>query len=251
VSSDTDAAAELLRTIARDFPAIGGPQPPTRAELQRALGAASSWQLVDPRAVPGYEDAVARGQIPTRDGSWHDAFNLLAFMAWPRAKAALHARVLRCQGQRRTQGEKRRSREEDALALVDEVALVVSGPAELVARFDTHRSVSVLQSASGPGTDPVALAGMGAAVHEGLRVRWFGHALLEHLALRRPQVTAGVWTLVLEPGVTDDEALAAQIEAGQFTAPCVSPGVPWPHAQVLAWVEARAYSTRTPFQKAT
>lgn len=238
MSSDTEAAAELLRAIAREFPAVAGPQPPTRAELQRALGDAPRWELVDPKSVARYEDAVAQGRIPTRDGSWHDAYNLLAFAAWPRAKAALHARVLHCQRRRRAQGETRRSREEDALALIDEVALVVSGPREIVARFDGHRSASVLQSASGPGTDPVALAGMDAAVRDGLRVRWFGHALLEHLALQRPQVTAGVWTLALERHVTDDEALAAQIEAGQFTAPCVSPGVPWPHAQVLAWLEA-------------
>ncbi|MBL8946644.1 MAG: DUF3025 domain-containing protein, partial [Myxococcales bacterium] len=133
-------ADELLAAIAARHPAIAGPDAPTRAALARSLGDDAPWRLVDPRA-PGnvgtrYEETVARGCIPTRDGSWHDAFNLLAFLAWPRAKAALHARVLRCQQQRRALGQSQRGREEDALALLDEVALVVSGPTDLVRRFD-------------------------------------------------------------------------------------------------------------------
>ncbi len=239
--------AEVLAAIAARCPAIAGPDPPTRAALARSLGDDARWQLVDPRAPgnvgTGYEEAVARGCIPTRDGSWHDAFNLLAFLAWPRAKAALHARVLQCQQQRRAQGQSQRGREEDALALIDEVALVVSGPSDVVRRFDAHRRAGVLPGAVGPQTSDEAIDGMDAAVrgdggtHAGLRVRWFGHALLEHLVLGRPPVTAGVWSIAIDDDGTDDAALAAQIEAGMFTAPCVSPGIPWPDPRVLSWIE--------------
>lgn len=235
--------AELLAAIAARHPAIAGPDAPTRAALAPSLGDDGRWQLVDPRA-PGnigtsYEEAIARGCIPTRDGSWHDAFNLLAFLAWPRAKTALHARVLRCQRQRRAQGQSQRGREEDALALIDEVAIVVSGRTELVRRFDAHRRAGVLPGAVGPQTSDEAIDGMDAAVRGagGLRVRWFGHALLEHLVLGRPPVTAGVWSIAIDDDRTDDAVLAAQIEAGMFTAPCVSPGIPWPDPRVLSWIE--------------
>jgi hypothetical protein len=235
--------AEVLAAIAARHPAIAGPDAPSRDALARSLGDDAPWQLVDPRA-PGnigtcYEEAVARGRIPTRDGSWHDAFNLLAFLAWPRAKTALHARVLQCQRQRRTQGQSQRGREEDALALLDEVALVVSGPTELVHRFDAHRRAGVLPGAVGPQTSDEAIDGMDAAVRSngGLRVRWFGHALLEHLVLGRPPVTAGVWSIVIDDDRADDAVLAAEIEAGVFTAPCVSPGIPWPDPRVLSWIE--------------
>lgn len=240
----TRTTAELLAAIAARCPAVAGPEAPTRDALARSLRDAAPWRLVDPRAPDSvgtrYEEAVARGCIPTRDGSWHDAFNLLAFLAWPRAKAALHARVLHCQQQRRALGQSQRGREEDALALLDEVALVVSGPTELVRRFDAHRRDGVLPGAVGPQTSEAAIDGMDAAVRSGagLRVRWFGHALLEHLVLGRPPVTAGVWSIAIDDDRTDDAVLAAQIEAGVFTAPCVSPGIPWPDHRVLAWVEA-------------
>jgi hypothetical protein len=39
-----------------------------------------------------YEDGIhATGQVPTRQASWHDLFNALVWLAWPRAKAALNA----------------------------------------------------------------------------------------------------------------------------------------------------------------
>ncbi len=214
----------LLAAIARRWPAFGGERPPDRAALQQMVDVARvPWVLVAPtEARDGYEAAIAEHRIPTRDGSWHDAFNVLAFVQWPRAKPALHARVLACQRGRARSGP--RSREEDALALLDETAIVVGGPAELVERFDAARREGTIDE-------------MSAAVAAGLDVRCFGHALLEHLALERPPIGAGLWTIATDDC---DAALADAVAAGTFAAPCFAPTVPWPHPSVLTWLRMRA-----------
>src|SRR5690349_4252659 len=38
---------------------------------------------------------VLRAEVPTRPDDWHDFFNTLSFVAFPRAKWALHARQYR------------------------------------------------------------------------------------------------------------------------------------------------------------
>lgn len=226
VSVDTAIAAGTAWLVRWRTGVFAAEVPPDRAALQRLVDdAGAPWQLVDPRAARTvYEQAIAQGRIPTREGSWHDAFNVLAFLAWPRAKLALHARVLRCQAERSAVGRQQRGREEDALALVDETLLVVSGASDAIGAFEAARWEGSIDR-------------MDEAVAAGLRVRWFGHALLEHLALGRPPVSAGAWTIVLGPGESDDEVLARQIESGHFTRPCFSPGIPWPDRTVLGWVE--------------
>jgi hypothetical protein len=202
----------------RQWPAFAGDRPPDRAALQRLVDdAGAGWVLVDPASTTGYEAAIGQGRIPTREDSWHDAFNVLAFVRWPQAKRALHARVLQCQ-RARTDGP--RSREEDALALLDEAVIVVSGRGDAIAGFDRAREHG-------------DIAGMTAAIDRGLRARWFGHALLEHLALRRPPIGAGVLVLQTDD---DDGELAARISAGRFVAPCFAPTVPWPDDAVLGWL---------------
>lgn len=235
-ASEPPSGGSLLAAIADQWPAFVGPTAPTREALQAIVEAhGARWRLVDPKSlrtrvgpqggVDNYETALAKGELPTRDGSWHDAFNVLAFLSWPLAKAALHARTLLRQDERRLIQQRQRGREEDALALIDEVVLVFSGPAGLIARFEHARVAGDLEQ-------------MDAAIRAGVRVRWFGHALLEHLALDRPVVTAGVWAIALGPDEHDDEVFARQIAAGDFAAPRFSPGVPWPHAVVLAWLLA-------------
>lgn len=209
---------------------------PTRAALQVIVDdAGAPWRLVDPRAVPdGYEAAIARGEIPTRDSSWHDAFNVAAFLAWPSAKPALHAVVLDEQRRRLPEGRKQRSRTEDALALLDECVMIVAGTPELLAGFDEGRRRWPTDAASG-------IATMDAAVRAGVTVRWFGHALLEHRALARPAIDAGVWTIAVEHGAHDaaiDGALAREIERGTFASPRFSPTIPWPDPVVSRWLDA-------------
>ena len=184
--------------------------------------------LVDPGEVQcSYEAAVVDGRIPVREASWHDVFNVLAFVRFPRAKASLHARVLERQRERLRTGTRMRSREEDALTLLDEAVIVIAGPAEGLARLDEIR----------PSHD---LARIEACIRvQSLCAVVFGHALLEHLVYDRPQIGAGVLTLALPDAVTPslqaiDACLARTIVEGRLEQPTFAPTLSWP-ATVHAW----------------
>jgi hypothetical protein len=73
---------------------------------------------------------AATGEIETRPQNWHDLFNALAWVAFPRAKAAInaqHAAILEEGGEAES---RRRSPGRDALTLFDEggVAVAASAP---------------------------------------------------------------------------------------------------------------------------
>lgn len=222
----------VLGQLAAAWPELAWGSPPSRAVLagwlERATGPALRL-LAPAEALAGYELAVSEGGIPTRDGSWHDVFNVLAFLAFPRAKPALHRRVLALQRGRVAAGGPAgvRSREEDALALLDEGSLVIAGSPAALATLDAARRDG-------------SLSRIDEAVHAGgLVVRVLGHALLEHLVLDRPPIGAGIVTVPLPEPPTPaaiDRALAERISAGGFPTPCVSPTVPWPDPRVDAWI---------------
>lgn len=83
---------------------------------------------VDPAAL--YDGRIAAGVVPTRPRQWHDFMNALVWAAFPRAKRALHARqhariaARVAPGDTRLPGE--RTRELDALALLDEGGIVLA-----------------------------------------------------------------------------------------------------------------------------
>ncbi len=87
-----------------------------------------------PPAAPGgdqppYEEEIAAsGRVPTRTENWHDLFNALAWVAFPRSKSALNVRHGAARRARAEPG--RRSPVEDALAGFDEsgVAVACSDP---------------------------------------------------------------------------------------------------------------------------
>ncbi len=96
-------------------------------------------RFVPPRAQgdagrPYYEMHVAStGEVETRPGNWHDLFNALAWIAFPKTKAAInaqHAAILQEGGEEEA---KRRSPARDALSLFDEGGVIVasSSPAML------------------------------------------------------------------------------------------------------------------------
>lgn len=190
----------------------------------------TSMRLVAPDEAPdGYEPAVIEGAIPTREGSWHDVFNVLSFIAFPQTKRALHRRALELQRLRRAAGQPAgvRSREEDALALIDEGSLVFAGTREAIAALDQARVGRTLTEIDAQ------------VRHHGIVVRVLGHALLEHLVLERAPIGAGVLTLAMVGPMTPeaiDEALARRIAQGGFPRPCFSPNVPWPDPHVDAWI---------------
>ena len=119
--------------------------------------------------------------VPTRARSWHDLMNALVWGTFPRAKSALHARQHGAIAERMAPGARTlppaRTRELDALALLDEGGVILLGG-------DPARAVV------------------------------FGHAIYESLALGiAPAVVAAI---ALEPSERTprgvDEALARQIE---------------------------------------
>ena len=76
------------------------------------------------RNALAYESAVARdGIVHVRRGQWHDAFNALVWLAFPKTKAALNARHLQDAAGATSN---RRSRGRDAATLLDESGLVLA-----------------------------------------------------------------------------------------------------------------------------
>jgi hypothetical protein len=120
---------------------------------------------------------VHKHEVPTRVDDWHDFFNALTFIAFPRAKWALHARQYALLAARVTPGATRlpgaRSREQDALALFDEggIALCVL----------PERRALLAESGDAFSDTCEALCRRGEA-----RAVPFGHALPEHLVAGLP-----------------------------------------------------------------
>ncbi|MDN3576579.1 DUF3025 domain-containing protein [Chitinimonas viridis] len=97
--------------------------PPSLQALNQAglpIGFADPAELAD----GNYELRIAQqGLVATRPDNWHDCFNALCWLAWPRTKAALnqqHVDELACQA------GSLRSRARDAATLFDESGLVLA-----------------------------------------------------------------------------------------------------------------------------
>lgn len=162
---------------------------------------------------------IERGEVPTRPDDWHDLFNALAFLRFPRAKRALHARQYAILRARIAPGATRlpnaRTREQDALSLFDEGGIAV---------------------AAAPGSDVAALAedapALAAAIARGQAVAVpFGHALYEHMvaALPVPLGTVHALEVPLPSGADPldalDVALAESLaDRSQFQLPSAARG---------------------------
>jgi hypothetical protein len=165
-----------------------------------------------------YEGQVTlHGEVPTRRDDWHDLFNALAFLTFPRSKRALHARQFRILRERlgpaATKLPNARTREQDALALFDEGGLVVAS-AEPVGLSDAELA-------------PSMRAGRAHVVP-------FGHALYEHMVAGAPCPLATAHGVPVAPaalGQLDalDRALAQALAAPHaFLVPSPERGVSLP-----------------------
>ena len=137
--------------------------------LVNARGLPLRFVAPDPLKSVNYELRVhAAGAVATRPQNWHDLLNALAWLAFPRTKAAinaLHAEDLLSEGARRG---RHRSRLRDALTLFDEGgALVAVSDASLEALAREHRWRELFWERR-------------SAVLEGMRFAVPGHAILEH-----------------------------------------------------------------------
>ena len=114
---------------------------PTHAELNAlATGIATArgqpLRFVPPRERKDrpYELHIAdTGEVETRPGNWHDLFNALVWITFPRAKAAINAQHVAILEERGEAEARNRGPERDALTLFDEGGVIVaSSDAELV-----------------------------------------------------------------------------------------------------------------------
>ena len=110
------ALAELQARISAHGIVSGGGQP-LRLTLQ------------DTRAdtfEDRYEVRIFReGELQLRTHNWHDLFNVLAWMAFPLAKAAINARHYHALLEQQSQGALNRGPAQDALTLFDESGTIV------------------------------------------------------------------------------------------------------------------------------
>ena len=76
--------------------------------------------------LPYERHIAATGEVPTRADNWHDLFNALCWIAWPRTKARINAQHVAILEERGAEEERHRGPERDALTLFDECGIVVA-----------------------------------------------------------------------------------------------------------------------------
>lgn len=181
---------------------------PSAAELSERLSTLAEIEFVTqpPRPRRGaarardperlYDAQIAAGRVPTRARNWHDLLNALVWASFPRAKRALHARQDRLIRARLEPGGARlpssRTREQDALAMVDEGGLAILCAAPAVERVE--RALR----------EPEARDGVVEAIGRGEAAPViFGHALYEGLVVGGPRARAAAWVVPADAATGD------------------------------------------------
>lgn len=216
VDAWNDALADLALTTSTGAALRFVPQPPRR----------KTREPIDPATL--YEVRICeRGEVPSRGAQWHDFLNMLCWATFPRAKRALNARQRRAvrawlpPGATRLPGA--RTREQDALAILDEGGAVVPCLAPFARDLQHAIACDDLDAVA-------ALVGASKA-----RVIPFGHASYEHLVARHATVRALPIVVPMDalPRATTelvdaaDRALAARLEDPCFLAiPSEDPALP-------------------------
>ncbi len=187
---------------------------PGHGELQRALDArvppvrnARGMPLCvvppGPRRGGPAEKYEARifleGALPVRPGDWHDYFNVLAWLAFPRAKAALNARHHAELGRQHAAGSRNRGPVQDALTLFDESGVIVAASDDgLLALLREWRWKELFWERR-------------ADLAARMLFFVFGHALYEKALRPFPGITSRGILLEVEPGLLA-VPLAQQVE---------------------------------------
>jgi hypothetical protein len=76
-----------------------------------------------------------RGEVQMRERNWHDLFNALVWLTFPRAKAALNRRHYEALCVQRAAGRANRGPSQDALTLFDEGGVIVATTAPVLAEL--------------------------------------------------------------------------------------------------------------------
>jgi hypothetical protein len=121
-------------------------------------------------SAENYEARIfGTGQVPTRPGNWHDFFNALVWLAFPRTKAALNARHLHGMERQGAAGDLRRGALRDAATLFDECGVIVlSAEPQLTELLRGHQWSTLFWHRRHD-------------VIEGMRFHVFGHATYDQL----------------------------------------------------------------------
>lgn len=155
-------------------------------------------------AVPYEKHIYESGQVSTREASWHDLFNALAWCRLPHLKAAMNAVHYRHLGEAH---DGRRGKQRDALTLLDESGVIVFG------------SNSRLLEALAARDWPRAFVGYREAWAEDTQVLVCGHAILEKFLDPYKALTAHALFLhSSEPMIIPDldELLADALLSGEL-----------------------------------
>jgi hypothetical protein len=180
----------VLRTAARQ---VTGDDWPALSQLQEIIARAGTCtasglplQLVSPVAAASasYEQRLyARGELEFRERNWHDLFNVLVWLTFPQAKAALNARhhAALPAGKAGRRGSVR-----DALTLFDESGVIVlSADTELLQMIREFRWKPLFWECR-------------AAVIAGMDFLPFGHALCEKALAPYKGITGRGWLLEVD-----------------------------------------------------
>ncbi len=185
----------------------------------------------------------ATGEVPSRARNWHDWFNALAWLAWPRAKAALNRRHVRAIAR----GEAKRGPLRDAATLLDECGVIVAvADPRLGQLLDDMRWRELFIERRDDWGRRIAAHTLGHALMEtGLtpHLGWCGKALIM-------EVEAGFFELLAEEQADRlDAELAARLDDDGFLASpralCPLPllGIPgwWPDNENPAFYDNADY----------
>jgi hypothetical protein len=148
-----------------------------------------------------YELQIAEsGEVETRAESWHDLFNALVWITFPRAKAAINAQHAAILEERGEAEAKRRSPERDALTLFDEGGVaVVADDSRIFERIVEFEWKDLFWNRR-------------ADLERHARFVAFGHALFEKAL--EPHLGIVAKTIFLSTGrLPDDDALVASVDA--------------------------------------
>ena len=130
-----------------------------------------------------------KGELQVRKDDWHDIFNVLVWLAFPRAKAALNTRHYAALREQIAVGAPNRGPAQDALTLFDEGGVIVaSSDEELLGLLREWRWKELFW---------VNRARLAA----GMRFHLFGHALYEKALRPFTGITGRGILLKVEPGL--------------------------------------------------
>lgn len=180
----------LLRLASGGFPRHGDLNALTTPSI--ASGGGAPIRFVPPATAESeqYEVRIFEtGEVQTRPDNWHDLFNALVWLAFPKTKAVLnrhHYEQIRARGAERQRGTAR-----DVLTLFDEGGIVVGSADATLSILLTDSRWKELFWTRREG------------VRHDMRFYVFGHAIYEKALAPYKGVTAKALIVELAPGLLD------------------------------------------------